>query len=291
MSIKRKKNFDEVQHVEKPHETSLSFFPLDEGEVFQPCFPPAHEVEEATSLNDEESEDPVEATLTYVPPAHEDKEMVIFSDTDGLMKEPLDMVDEHIDTFIQIGRRRWDVGHFIFYRDPIYDIEVGSRAKGIELSSPGNWSSLAHDSDSWQPDDDMITNLFHPFEDDLSPYTHDDSQSSLQSCHSYPFGDSDLFYGGFQPPFRSDFDGYKIVVIQEQPKIHIAKRQYFRHVAVLIHTYKRGEVSNPLGVSLEAQCLSPNPLSPRLGLLPSRLTPREAKGGRPYLLCKLINVI
>jgi hypothetical protein len=60
---------------------------------------------------------------------------------------------------------------------------------------------------------------------------------------------------------------------------------------VLIHTYKRGEVSNPLGVSLEAQCLSPNPLSPRLGLLPSRLTPREAKGGRPYLLCKLINVI
>jgi hypothetical protein len=52
------------------------------------------------------------------------------------MKEPLDMVDEHIDTFIQTGRRRWDVGHFIFYRDPIYDIEGGSRAKGIELSSP-----------------------------------------------------------------------------------------------------------------------------------------------------------
>jgi hypothetical protein len=29
--------------------------------------------------------------------------------------------------------------------------------------------------------------------------------------------------------------------------------------------------------------LSPNPLSPRFGLLSSRLTPREAKGGRPYL--------
>jgi hypothetical protein len=58
---------------------------------------------------------------------------------------------------------------------------------------------------------------------------------------------------------------------------------------VLIYTYNRGKVSNPLGVSLEAQCLSPNPPSPRLGLLPSRLTHREAKGGRPYLLCKLIN--
>jgi hypothetical protein len=39
--------------------------------------------------------------------------------------------------------------------------------------------------------------------------------------------------------------------------------------------------SNPLSVSLEAQCLSSSPLSPRLELLPSRLTPREAKGGRP----------
>jgi hypothetical protein len=54
MSIKRKKNSDESQHVEKPHEASLSFLPLDEGEVVHPCSPPAHEVEEATSLNDEE---------------------------------------------------------------------------------------------------------------------------------------------------------------------------------------------------------------------------------------------
>jgi hypothetical protein len=28
--------------------------------------------------------------------------------------------------------------------------------------------------------------------------------------------------------------------------------------------------------------LNPDPLSPQSGLLPSRLTPREAKGGRPY---------
>jgi hypothetical protein len=44
--------------------------------------------------------------------------------------------------------------------------------------------------------------------------------------------------------------------------------------------------SNPLSVSLEAQCLSSSPLSPRLELLSSRLTPREAKGVRPRLLCE-----
>jgi hypothetical protein len=57
MPMKRKKNLDEVQHVE----ASLSFLPPDEVEVVQPCSPPVHEVEEATSLNDEEFEDPVEA--------------------------------------------------------------------------------------------------------------------------------------------------------------------------------------------------------------------------------------
>jgi hypothetical protein len=62
MSIKRKKNFEEVKNVE----TSFSFliFSLD-GEVFKVCCLPAHEVEEATNLNDEESEDPVEATQPF----------------------------------------------------------------------------------------------------------------------------------------------------------------------------------------------------------------------------------
>jgi len=36
-----------------------------------------------------------------------------------------------------------------------------------------------------------------------------------------------LFYGGFQPPFHSDFDGCKVVVIPHQPKIHIAEKQCF----------------------------------------------------------------
>ena len=96
--------------------------------------------------------------------------MVIFNYIDGFMKEPLDLVDEHIDTFIQTGRRRWDVGHLIFYGDSIYDIEGSSQAKGVKLAPPGKWSSLAYDSNVWQPDVDMITNLFHPFEDDLSQH-------------------------------------------------------------------------------------------------------------------------
>jgi hypothetical protein len=54
------------------------------------------------------------------PPTHEDKEMVILSHAYGLMKEPLDMVDEHINTFIHTGRRRWYFGLLIFYIDPIY---------------------------------------------------------------------------------------------------------------------------------------------------------------------------
>jgi hypothetical protein len=96
MPIKRKKNPEEAQHVE----TYLSLLLLDEGEVFEPCSPPAHKVEETRGLND-----PVEAAPSFAHPGHEEKEMVFFSYTDGLMKEPLDMVDDHIDTFIQTGRR------------------------------------------------------------------------------------------------------------------------------------------------------------------------------------------
>jgi hypothetical protein len=146
MPMKRKKNLDEAQHVE----ASLSLLPPDEVEVVQSCSPPVQEVEEATSLSDEEFEDPVEAAPTSALPAHEDKEMVIFSHVDGLMKEPLDMVDEHIDTFIQTGRRRWDFGHLIFYRDPIYDIEGSPQEKGFELSSSKDYFSCMYDSYVWQ---------------------------------------------------------------------------------------------------------------------------------------------
>jgi hypothetical protein len=41
-----------VQHVENLDETLVSILPLDEDEVVQPCFPPAHEDEEVISPND-----------------------------------------------------------------------------------------------------------------------------------------------------------------------------------------------------------------------------------------------
>jgi hypothetical protein len=68
----------------------------------------------------------------------------------------------------------------------------------------------------WQPDDDMVTDLFHQFEDDLSQYTHDDFQSSFESCDAYPFGDSILFYEEFYPPSCSDSDGHQVVARQEK---------------------------------------------------------------------------
>jgi hypothetical protein len=158
---KTNKSSEEVQHAENPDETSVSILFLDENE---------------------------------------DEEVISPKDVDDSMGKFSDMVDQHLDDFIQVGRRRWDVSCFIFYRDPIYDIEGGSHAKEVELSSSENCSPCAYNSDSWQPNDDMVTDLFHPFVDDLSQYTHDDSQPFLESCDEYPFGDLDLFYEDFLPP-------------------------------------------------------------------------------------------
>jgi hypothetical protein len=66
-------------------------------EVVQPFYPPVHEVQEATTLNDEFKES-VEDVHASFPPSREDKEMITF--VDGLLREPLHMFDEHIDTFI-----------------------------------------------------------------------------------------------------------------------------------------------------------------------------------------------
>jgi len=61
--------------------------------------------------------------------------MVILSHTNDVMKEPLDMVDANIDTFIEIGRHMWDFGRLIFYRDPIYNIEGSPQENRFEFSS------------------------------------------------------------------------------------------------------------------------------------------------------------
>jgi hypothetical protein len=112
---------------------------------------------------------------------------------DGLMKEPFDMVDEHIDTFIQTGRRRWDFGRLIFDRDPIYDIEGSPQEKGFELSSSEDYFSCVYDSYVWEPDDDMITDLF------------EDSQ----------------------PLSSSILEEYQDVATSERSEAHSTKRKYF----------------------------------------------------------------
>jgi hypothetical protein len=210
--MKKKKNSDEVPHTENPDETSVSILLLDEDEVVQPCFPPAHKYEEVINPND----------------------------ADDFVEDFSDMVDQRIDDFIHIRRRRWDVG-FNFDKEPIYDIEGAPQEKRVELTPLEEWSSCAYDLDAWQPDDDMVIDLFHPVEDDLSPYTHDDFRSSLVSCDSCPFEDSNLFYEYFQPPLCSDFDGYKGVVIPEQSKTHVAEKQYFRPKALCKDMQMKGK--------------------------------------------------
>jgi hypothetical protein len=78
-----------------------------------------------------------------------------------------------------------------------------------------------------------------------------------------------------------------VIVLGPNPLLRIGQQTIVigrirsRPQQLLIHTCKRGLSLGPLSVSSETQCLSSSPLSPRLELLPSRLTPREAKGGRP----------
>jgi hypothetical protein len=124
MSIKKvskKKNniSNEVKHVERKDETCVSILLIDQGEVIWYLPHPTHEYKEYFL----ELHHPVEATPTFFLPTHENKEVVNFSHTDGFMKEPLDVVDENINTFICIGRHIWEMVCFIFYGDPICNIE------------------------------------------------------------------------------------------------------------------------------------------------------------------------
>jgi hypothetical protein len=85
----------------------VSIFSLDEGEVIHPC----------------------------LPSTHEHKKIIVFNDTNDIVEDPSYVVDQHIDDFIHVGRRRWDVVCFTFDKDPIYDVEGSSQTKGVELSS------------------------------------------------------------------------------------------------------------------------------------------------------------
>jgi hypothetical protein len=76
------RGLDEVSLAEGLNKTLLSIVPFEEDEVIQSC-----------------------------------EEVINFYDADEIMEQPLDIVDDHIDDFIQTGRCRWDLGCFIFYGD------------------------------------------------------------------------------------------------------------------------------------------------------------------------------
>jgi hypothetical protein len=159
------KDLDEVSLAEGLNETMLSPFPFEENEFLQSC-----------------------------------EEVINSYDADEFVEQPSNTVDDHIDDFIQVGRRIWDVGCFIIDRDPIYEIEGGSQEEGVEVTYLEDWSSSMYDSDIWKPDDDLIIDLF---EDDRSQHFQDDFQSSLGTCDAYHFGDAYLLYEDSQPPSSS----------------------------------------------------------------------------------------
>lgn len=70
------------------------------------------------------------------------------------------MFDHHINDFIYIGRRRRDVIYFIFYGDPIYDMEGSFRIKNYDVL-------LSDDPVIQDLDDDTIADNFHPLRDGL----------------------------------------------------------------------------------------------------------------------------
>jgi hypothetical protein len=49
------------------------------------------------------------------------------------MKQLMDTVDDHIDHFIRIGKRRWDMSCYIFDGNPICDIEGHSEIKDTSM--------------------------------------------------------------------------------------------------------------------------------------------------------------
>jgi hypothetical protein len=167
-------SFQEDLNDEYLDETSVSIFLRDEGEVIHP----------------------------FLPPAHEDKKIIGFNATNDLVKDPFDMVDQHIDDFIHVKRCRWDVVCFTFDKDSIYNVEDISQTKGVELSSSRDWYLCTYDLDSWHPSNDMIIDFF---QDDSSQHTHED----------------------FQPPSFLDIDGYHVVANLEQSKVHATKRNNF----------------------------------------------------------------
>jgi hypothetical protein len=166
-------------------------------EIFQEDHDEAYHVEDSEEAFNEDEvlslNDPNEDIQAIIPPTHQEKNTMsydpfkdlddgLFHDlgSEGALEEPLDTVDQCIDTFLRIGKRGCDMGLFTFDGDPTYNVEGSLQTK--------DWSPCIYDSDVWDGDGDMITDLLDPFQNDLSQHLQSDA---------YPFEDAYFFYEDF----------------------------------------------------------------------------------------------
>jgi hypothetical protein len=152
-------DLDEVSHAEDPNKTLVSTFPLEENEMVQPF-----------------------------------EEVISSNDTSEFMEKPSEKVDDHIDDFICVWKRGWDISCFNFDGDPIYDNVSSFQTKKEKIFPLEDFFSYMGDQYIWNPIDDMIIDYFYPSEDDFPQCTHDDVRSYLGSYDAYPFEHSDFLY-------------------------------------------------------------------------------------------------
>jgi len=82
--------------------------------------------------------------------------------------------DDHIDDFLCSAKNKWDMSCFHFDGNPIYDIDDDFRVKSVELFPLEQPSMYIYDSDFWQHEDDLFTDLFQLPRNDSSQHSHDD---------------------------------------------------------------------------------------------------------------------
>jgi hypothetical protein len=175
---------DEAYHVEDSEEA------FNEDEVLS-LNDPNEDIQAIIPLTRQE-----EKTMSYDPFKDLDDNLFHDPGSEGALQEPSNTFGHHIDTFIQIVKRGWDMILFTFDGDPTYDVEGNPQTK--------DWSPCIYDSDVWDDDSDMLIGLFHPFKDDLTQCFQDDFQPSC-----------------------SDFDRHQVVACPKQSKVHTTKQKYF----------------------------------------------------------------
>jgi hypothetical protein len=199
---------EDIIHKDSLHEDEVLIFAPPFDEFIQASFPPAHEEENVVS---------------YTPFQVFDVALFYDLESEEVLEEPLDEINlscyddknndviDNIDEFIHVGRHKWDVISFGLDGDPIYDIE--GHFQLFPLQQP---YVTATDSDVWQQEYDMITNLFQPPRDEILQHSHDEFWSYLGGFDTYSFKHLDLLYEeNFQLQLCSNFDEGKDMIFLE----------------------------------------------------------------------------